>query len=91
MRSFSSVSQGIFLQSAETVRMIVLPAESLDRKQNHADRLDRKPSIIHSSPGRKQKMADSRSGSKLRLTVSAGIENCRTSLYPVCVVPANGT
>ena len=39
----------------ETVRMTLLPAESLGRKQNHADSLCRKPFIMYRSLGRKQK------------------------------------
>ena len=45
------------------VRVILLPAENLDRKQNHEDGLDRKLSdyfqITHSILGRKQEIADS--------------------------------
>ncbi|MEW8546019.1 MAG: hypothetical protein AB2693_21050 [Candidatus Thiodiazotropha sp.] len=39
--------------------MILLPAEAVDRKQNHADSLCRKPSCTDGSLGRKQELADS--------------------------------
>ncbi|MEW8546780.1 MAG: hypothetical protein AB2693_24970 [Candidatus Thiodiazotropha sp.] len=49
---------------AKTVRAILLPAERLSRKQNHADSLCRKPFIMFSCPGRKQELADSLGGSQ---------------------------
>ena len=56
---------------------------ALDRKQNHAGIIDRKPFIVGSSLGRKQKIADSLGGSQIWRRVSAGSENWRTSYYPV--------
>ena len=44
---------------AKTVRMILLPAKSLGRKQNHADSLCRKSFFMDGSPGRKQEIIDS--------------------------------
>ena len=50
---------------AETVRVILLPAETLGRKPNHRDSLCRKLFAKHNSLGRKQEMADSLSGSQI--------------------------
>ena len=50
---------------AETVCMILLPAETLGRKQNHADSLSRKPFFMDSSLGRNQEIADSLSGKEI--------------------------
>ena len=43
---------------AETVRVILLPAEPLGRKLNHTDSLCRKIFTNHNSLGRKQEIAD---------------------------------
>ena len=50
---------------AKTVRVNLLPAKRLDRKQNHADSLCRKPFIMYRSLGRKQELADSLGGSQI--------------------------
>ena len=50
---------------AETVRVIQLPAESLGRKQNHTDSLCRKPFFVGGSLGRKHKITDSLGGSQM--------------------------
>ena len=50
---------------AETVRVILLPAETLGRKLNHRDSLCRKLFAKHNSLGRKQEMADSLRGSQI--------------------------
>ena len=42
--------------------MILLPAETLGRKLNHADRLGRKPFFTYSSLGKKQEIMDSLGG-----------------------------
>ena len=60
---------------ADTVRVTLLPAKSVGRKQNHADNLCRKPFCMYRSLGRKQEIADSLGGSQIRCTVSAGSEN----------------
>ena len=51
--------------SAETVRVILLPAESLGRKRNHTDSLCRKPFFVDGSLGRKQEITDSLGGIQL--------------------------
>ena len=68
---------------AETVRVIMLTAESLGRKHNHAGRPGRKPFIVNSSLGRKPDIADSLGGSQIQQTFSTGSENWRNSLYSV--------
>ena len=55
---------------AKTVLMIVLPAETLGRKQNHADRLGRKPFFKYSRLNTNQEIADSLGGSQIWWTVS---------------------
>ena len=50
---------------AETVRVILLPAETLGRKLNHTDSLCRKLFTKHNSLGRKQEIADSLGGSQI--------------------------
>ena len=51
--------------SAETARVILLPAEGLGRKRNHTDSLCRKPFFVDGSLGRKQEIMDSLGGSQL--------------------------
>ena len=65
--------------------MILLPAETLGRKQNHTDSLCRKLFTKHNSLGRKQEIPDSLGGSQIGQTISAGSENQRTRLYPVLI------
>ena len=50
---------------AETVHVILLPAETLGRKLNHMDSLFRKLFTKHNSLGRKQEIADSLGGSQI--------------------------
>ena len=47
---------------AETVHMILLPAVSLSKKQNHSDSLCRKLFTTNTSLGRKQEIGDSLGG-----------------------------
>ena len=63
--------------------MILLPAETLSRKQNQADSLGRKLFFKGSNLGRKQEIANCLIGSQILWTVSGQRENLRTSLYPV--------
>ena len=54
--------------------MVYLPAESLDRKQNHMDSLCRKPFFVEGSLGRKREITSWKgvsAGSKRSRTVSA--------------------
>ena len=60
---------------AKTVRVILLPAETLGGKLNHTDSLCRKLFTKHNSLGRKQEIANSLGGSKILRTISAGSEN----------------
>ena len=50
---------------AETVLVILLPAETLSRKLNYTDSLCRKLFPKHNSLGRKQEIADSLGGSQI--------------------------
>ena len=59
---------------AETVRVILLPTETLGRKLNHMTSLCRKLFIKHNNLGRKQEIADSLGESQIWRTVSAGSE-----------------
>lgn len=49
----------------ESVDVILLPAEALDRMHNHAGRLGRKPVSVESSLERKEETAGSFSGSQI--------------------------
>ncbi|MEW8548154.1 MAG: hypothetical protein AB2693_32020 [Candidatus Thiodiazotropha sp.] len=50
---------------AETLFVILLPAEILGKKQTHADRLCRKPFFADGSLSRKQEIVDSLGGSQI--------------------------
>ena len=50
---------------AETVCVILLPAETLGRKQNHTDSFCRKPFFVDGSLRRKQEITDSLGGSQI--------------------------
>ena len=68
-----------YLASAETVRDLLIPAETIvldkwlpaetvrvsDRKQNYTDSLCRKPFFVDGSLGRKQEITDSLRGSQI--------------------------